>query len=69
MVFAILSLVFSIVSIFAFWWLSFIGFAFGIAGIVTAFKDNKTNNIQFGLSIAGTVIGFICIIIILLALA
>ena len=52
MILAILSLVFSCISIFAFWWLGFIGAICGIIGISTAGDDKN----QKGLSIAGTII-------------
>lgn len=63
MIFAILSLVFSCVSIFAFWWLGFIGAICGIIGISTAGDDKN----QKGLSIAGTIIGLLssCIMLII----
>lgn len=53
MVYAIISLVLSCVSLFAYWWLCIFGVLFGIFGLVTC-VDDKT---QKGLSISGIIVG------------
>ena len=59
MVTAILSFIFSCVSLFAFWWLSIPGVLLGIIAITKAEDDN----IQRGFGIAGVVIGAVALII------
>lgn len=59
MVTAILSFIFSCVSLFAFWWLSIPGVLLGIIAITKAEDDN----IQRGLGIAGVVVGAVALII------
>ena len=59
MVTAILSLIFSCVSLFAFWWLSIPGVLLGIIAITKAEDDN----VQRGFGIAGVVVGAVALII------
>lgn len=59
MVTAILSFIFSCVSLFAFWWLSIPGVLLGIIAITKAEDDN----IQRGFGIAGVVVGAVALII------
>ena len=59
MVTAILSFIFSCVSLFAFWWLSIPGVLLGVIAITKAGDDN----IQRGFGIAGVVVGAVALII------
>ncbi len=59
MVTAILSFIFSCVSLFAFWWLSIPGVLLGIIAITKAEDDN----IQRAFGIAGVVVGAVALII------
>ena len=59
MVTAILSFIFSCVSLFAFWWLSIPGVFLGIIAITKAEDDN----IQRGFGIAGVIVGAVALII------
>ena len=59
MVTAILSFIFSCVSLFAFWWLSIPGVLLGIIAITKAENDN----IQRAFGIAGVVVGAVALII------
>lgn len=59
MVTAILSFIFSCVSLFVFWWLSIPGVLLGIIAITKAEDDN----IQRGFGIAGVVVGAAALII------
>ena len=62
MVTAILSFIFSCVSLFAFWWLSIPGVLLGIIAIT---KD-EDDNIQRGFGIAGVVVGAVALIILVI---
>ena len=59
MVTAILSFIFSCVSLFAFWWLSIPGVLLGIIAITKTEDDN----IQRAFGIAGVVVGAVALII------
>ena len=62
MVTAILSFIFSCVSLFAFWWLSIPGVLLGIIAITKAEDDN----IQRAFGIAGVVVGAVALIILVI---
>lgn len=59
MVTAILSFIFSCVSLFAFWWLSIPGVLLGIIAITKSEDDN----IQRAFGIAGVIVGAVALII------
>lgn len=65
MVIAILSLIFSCVSLFAFWWLSIPGVILGIVSIAKA----EDNNAQRAFGIAGTVVGAVALIVLIVAVS
>ena len=65
MVTAILSFIFSCVSLFVFWWLSIPGVLLGIIAITKAEDDN----IQRGFGIAGTVVGAVALIVLIVAVS
>lgn len=65
MVIAILSFVFSCVSLFAFWWLSIPGVILGIISIAKA----EDNNVQRAFGIAGTIVGAIALVVVIAAVA
>ena len=65
MVIAILSLIFSCVSLFAFWWLSIPGVLLGIIAIAKA----EDNNVQRAFGIAGTVVGAVALIVLIVAVS
>ena len=65
MVIAILSFVFSCVSLFAFWWLSIPGVILGIISIAKA----EDNNVQRAFGIAGTVVGAVALIVLVVAVS
>lgn len=65
MVIAILSFIFSCVSLFAFWWLSIPGVLLGIIAIAKA----EDNNAQRAFGIAGTVVGAVALIVLIVAVS
>ena len=65
MVIAILSFIFSCVSLFAFWWLSIPGVILGIISIAKA----EGNNAQRAFGIAGTVVGAVALIVLIVAVS
>ena len=65
MVIAILSFIFSCVSLFAFWWLSIPGVILGIIAITKA----EDNNAQRAFGIAGTVVGAVALIVLIVAVS
>lgn len=65
MVTAILSFIFSCVSLFAFWWLSIPGVILGIVSIAKA----ENNNAQRAFGIAGTVVGAVALIVLIVAVS
>lgn len=65
MVTAILSFIFSCVSLFAFWWLSIPGVLLGIIAIAKA----EDNNAQRAFGIAGTVVGAVALIVLIVAVS
>lgn len=65
MVTAILSFIFSCVSLFAFWWLSIPGVILGIVSIAKA----EDNNAQRAFGIAGTVVGAVALIVLIVAVS
>lgn len=65
MVIAILSFVFSCVSLLAFWWLSIPGVILGIIAIAKA----GDNNVQKAFGIAGTIVGAIALVVVIAAVA
>lgn len=65
MVIAILSFIFSCVSLFAFWWLSIPGVILGIISIAKA----EDNSVQRAFGIAGTVIGAVALIVLIVAVS
>ena len=65
MVTAILSCIFSCVSLFAFWWLSIPGVILGIVSIAKA----EDNNAQRAFGIAGTVVGAVALIVLIVAVS
>ena len=65
MVIAILSFIFSCVSLFAFWWLSIPGIILGIIAITKA----EDNNVQRAFGIAGTVVGAVALIVLIVAVS
>lgn len=65
MVIAILSFIFSCVSLFAFWWLSIPGIILGIISITKA----EDNNAQRAFGIAGTVVGAVALIVLIVAVS
>ena len=65
MVIAILSFIFSCVSLFAFWWLSIPGIILGIIAIAKA----EDNNAQRAFGIAGTVVGAVALIVLIVAVS
>ena len=65
MVTAILSFIFSCVSLFAFWWLSIPGVILGIVSITKA----EDNNAQRAFGIAGTVVGAVALIVLIVAVS
>ena len=67
MVIAILSFIFSCVSLFAFWWLSIPGIILGIIAITKA--EDEDYNIQRAFGIAGTVVGAVALIVLIVAVS
>ena len=65
MVTAILSFIFSCVSLFAFWWLCIPGVILGIVSIAKA----ENNNAQRAFGIAGTVVGAVALIVLIVAVS
>ena len=65
MVTAILSFIFSSVYLFAFWWLSIPGVILGIVSIAKA----ENNNAQRAFGIAGTVVGAVALIVLIVAVS
>ena len=65
MVTAVLSFIFSCVSLFAFWWLSIPGVILGIVSIAKA----EDNNAQRAFGIAGTVVGAVALIVLIVAVS
>ena len=65
MVIAILSFIFSCVSLFAFWSLSIPGVILGIISIAKA----EDNNAQRAFGIAGTVVGAVALIVLIVAVS
>ena len=65
MVTAILSFIFSCVSLFAFCWLSIPGVILGIVSIAKA----EDNNAQRAFGIAGTVVGAVALIVLIVAVS
>ena len=65
MVIAILSFIFSCVSLFVFWWLSIPGVILGIVSIAKA----EDNNAQRAFGIAGTVVGAVALIVLIVAVS
>ena len=65
MVIAILSFIFSCISLFVFWWLSIPGVILGIISIAKA----EDNNTQRAFGIAGTVVGAVALIVLIVAVS
>ena len=65
MVIAILSFIFYCVSLFAVWWLSIPGVILGIVSIAKA----EDNNAQRAFGIAGTVVGAVALIVLIVAVS